>query len=321
MTKALLLLLVGIALSAFFSGSETGFYRVTRVRLVIDALKGDWISRWLLRLANNPAYFVATTLVGNNLANYLTSLAVVLITKNLAEHESVAIELTATILFSPLVFVYGELLPKYLFFRAPNRLLRAGGLPFLFFSVVFAPVSAVLWGLGRALQWLLGEAPLRVRLALARQELQEVLDEGHEVGILQPAQRRLAQNLFAIAGQRVAARCRAVQRSATVSRQAGRSELLAAASRLGATLLILRGRNARDLAGYVRVVDLYLPDEERQDYVRPLIRMGRNTSLLEAMLRLQSEKEEVAQIVNNDGSTLGLLYADDLVQSFVRTNQ
>ena len=213
MITALLLLLVGIGLSAFFSGSETGFYRVTRVRLVIDAQQGDWISKWLLRLSNNPAYFVATTLVGNNLANYLTSLAVVLLTKEFVQADSVATELAATILFSPLVFIYGELLPKYLFYKAPNRLLRAGGLPFLFFCIVFAPISAVLWALGRILQSLLGETPLQVRLTLARAELQDVLAEGHEVGILRPAQRRLAQNLFAVAGQSVTKRCRPISKT------------------------------------------------------------------------------------------------------------
>ena len=74
----LILLLLGLLLSAFFSGSETGFYRVTRVRLVLDGRDGDFISRRLLWLTNNPSVFVATTLVGNNLANYLTSFAIVL---------------------------------------------------------------------------------------------------------------------------------------------------------------------------------------------------------------------------------------------------
>jgi putative hemolysin len=117
-------LLVGLALSAFFSGSETGFYRVTRVRLVIDAVDGDRISRGLLALTNFPALFVATTMVGNNLANYMVSLGVVLLTKELTSSHADATELVATILFSPLVFVYGELLPKYLFYNAPNLLLR-----------------------------------------------------------------------------------------------------------------------------------------------------------------------------------------------------
>ena len=63
--------LTGLLLSAFFSGAETGFYRVTRVRLLLDGLAGDPIARGLLWLTNNPALFVATALVGNNLANYL----------------------------------------------------------------------------------------------------------------------------------------------------------------------------------------------------------------------------------------------------------
>ena len=64
MMTALVLLLVGISLSAFFSGTETGFYRVTRVRLVLDTLDGDLISRCLLWFTNNPTLFVATVLIG-----------------------------------------------------------------------------------------------------------------------------------------------------------------------------------------------------------------------------------------------------------------
>ena len=74
---------LGLFLSAFFSGSETGFYRVTRMRLVLDAMGGDRTARGLLWLTNHPSMFIATALVGNNLANYLTSLAIVLGTQAL----------------------------------------------------------------------------------------------------------------------------------------------------------------------------------------------------------------------------------------------
>ena len=65
MISIVLLLLLGLALSAFFSGSETGFYRVTRVRLVMDAKSGRWLSRMLLWLANHSTVVVATVLIGN----------------------------------------------------------------------------------------------------------------------------------------------------------------------------------------------------------------------------------------------------------------
>ena len=58
------LAIVGLFLSAFFSGSEIAFYRATRLRLVLDALAGDRISRGLVWLTNHPSIFVATTLVG-----------------------------------------------------------------------------------------------------------------------------------------------------------------------------------------------------------------------------------------------------------------
>ena len=83
------------------------------------------------------ALFVATALVGNNLANYLTTLAIVLAAQVLAHGPGHLAELIAPIVLAPLVFVYGELLPKSLFLRAPNRLLRRGAPLFLFFTLLF----------------------------------------------------------------------------------------------------------------------------------------------------------------------------------------
>ena len=201
------LLLVGIFLRAFFSGNETGLYRASRVRLVMDGLDGDWVSRYLLKLTNNPTLFVATTLVGNNVANYLTSLAIVLLTRTVYLNDSGLAEVMAPILFAPFLFVYGELLPKHLFYNAPNRLLRRGGVLFLGFTLIFTPVAVILWGLARLLETILGKSPDKVRLMLARQELQEVLVEGQQAGILHPTQRHLGQNFFLVASNPVRTVC------------------------------------------------------------------------------------------------------------------
>ena len=115
MIVAGLLFLLGLSLSAFFSGSETGFYRVSRTRLVLDGLSGSKMARWMIWLLNHPAIFVATTLVGNNLANYVTSLAIVMGVAIWFGVGSSA-ELLGPIFLTPIVFVLGELLPKYLFY-------------------------------------------------------------------------------------------------------------------------------------------------------------------------------------------------------------
>ena len=194
----LLLFIAGLSLSAFFSGSETGFYRVNRIRLQLDAGDGSQTARALLNLANNPGLFVATTLVGNNVANYLTSLAIVLAARTLAQDTQLA-ELLAPLLLTPLVFVYGELLPKNLYFHMPNRLLRRSGPLLLGFAMLFAPVSAILWVLGRGVELVLGQKPLKLQSQLARHELRGLLDEGGAAGILRPAQQQLSQRLLDVA--------------------------------------------------------------------------------------------------------------------------
>lgn len=318
MIVAVILFGVGLFLSAFFSGSETGFYRATRVRLLLDGMAGDPIARGLLWLTNNPAFFVATTLVGNNLANYLTSLAIVLLTQNFFAGESVTAELLVPVVFSPLVFVYGELMPKNLFYYAPNRLLRRGGPLFLMFAFLFAPVSGFLWLLGRLLQSLLGEAPLRVRLALARKELQQVLEEGQEAGILHPAQRELAHNLFAVASARVESLCTPLGRMVSIRQGAKKSEVLRMVKRHGSSVAPVIEANGRDLVGYVRIVDLHLDPSDTVDSFRELPTVQASDSHIAALIEMQMTKEELARVVDDNGDTMGVLYASELTDPLFR---
>ena len=97
------LFLVGLVLSAFFSGSETGFYRTSRIRLMLDALAGDKVARGLLLVIHNPMLFIATILVGNNLANYVVTLSVVLATEQMIEGDNATAELIVAIGFSPII--------------------------------------------------------------------------------------------------------------------------------------------------------------------------------------------------------------------------
>ena len=312
---ALILVLIGTGalLSALFSGSETGFYRVTRFRLVLDGLEGDWISRMLLRLTNHPALFVATVLIGNNAANYLVSLGIVLVAKTISG-DSQPVELTATILLSPLVFVYCEFLPKQMYFRAPNRLLRRSGPVLLLITLLLGPITALLWGLGWLLEKLLGQTPLRIKLTLARQELQEVLEEGQEAGILHPVQRQLAQRLFENASQDVMQFGTPLHRVAAVRLGADKGSALRLARRQQHAVVPVRQAAGESLVGYVRVIDLLLdPDTKTIAAVRPLMRLRRTESHLAALMLMQAENADLALIEDLKGNPTGVLFRDQLI--------
>ncbi len=316
MTAGILLLAAtGLFLSAFFSGSETGFYRATRLRVVLDARSGDRVARLLLWLMNNPSLFVATTLVGNNTANYMVSLAIVLGAQALFPGPGRLAELLAPVALAPVLFVYAELLPKHLFLNAPNRLLRLSGPLFLAFTVLFLPVAALLWVLNYLLARFLGEAPQEVRLKLARRELRRVLEEGHAAGILQPSQRRLAQGIFAVANVPV---CRYAVPAASLPRaktDMSKEEVLRLARRFRlAVVPVESAEKPGELIGYYRVIDLALRSEPEPGPVQPLMEVPDMISHLGALMRMRSGGHGLAKVVGGEGETLGVVTAEQLTE-------
>ncbi len=311
------LLIVGVLLSAFFSGCETGFYRASRFRFVMDGMEGDRFSKRLLSLTNNPQLFVATTLIGNNVANYLVSLAVVLIAGEWFADSSNWVELVAPIVLAPVLFVYGELLPKNLFFGAPNRLLRLCAPPFLFFTLLFAPFSALLWGLGRLLERVLGQSPERVQTTLARKEIHQVISEGHDAGLLHETQKYLAQNFFVHACKSVAEKCRPISKFPSLDQASSCNMALRLAKKHSLNALPIQDQQTKQLIGYVRAAELVIraSDEQAvQPYIHELIEIQADELHGEALLKMQSTRNTLAKVVDQTGETIGLLTLKSLAE-------
>ncbi len=319
MIAVILLFAVALFFSAFFSGAETGFYRVSRVRLALDANSGNATARSLLQLTNHPTLFVATTLVGNNLANYLTTMAIVLGTQRLFGEGQLLLDIVAPVVASPVLFVYGELLPKHMFYLAPNRLLGIGGPLFLACTVLFAPVSSLLWLMGRLLELIVGESPVRVLERIARSELQRVLEEGHEAGILEPAQRQLARGVFRVASEQAVKWMTPLARVGAVSDSSSFADVMRAFKRSRVPQIVVTRGKSQNLVGYLRWADLNLNTGNWRDATRPLIAIRHDESHLIALVRLYNRAETLGEVVDGTGKTIGVVAADDLLEPLLNT--
>ncbi len=313
MIPIMLLFVVGMMLSAFFSGSETGLYRVSRMRLVLDGLSGSLPARGLVWLLNHPAIFIATTLVGNNVANYLVSLSVVMAMSNLFEQAETA-ELLGPILMTPFVFVFGELLPKHLFFHAPYRLLKATRPFILTATVLFAPVSIVLGLLGNLLRMITGQTPFQLRLTMARSELDQVLRAGHEAGILAAGQRLLARNLFEVGNQPAISFGVPTDRLAIVEAPVDPTTARHQARRRNHPIVLVR-RTGR-IIGFMRYADLCVENPKIE--LKPVIR-GRVTDRhLRVLLRLYDAASDVAVLFDEHGDMRCVVTRRQLLQPLVK---
>ena len=307
-----LLLIGGLALSALFSGSEIGFYRTPRVRLRLDALEGDLVARGLLWLTNYPTLFVATTLIGNNIANYCTAFAIVV----LVEHwvgASVTMQVVAPIVMAPLLFVYGELLPKTLFYHMPFRLLRRWAPVLAFFAVLFSPISGLLSGVARILQAWSGELPQRLSWRLARGELTSMFDQGHQVGLLRPCQKQLAQGIFSVASHPVTEFMTPSDKWHGVAEGITRSDAIKQGRKYGQDVLpMYKVDDPLKWVGYLNVPELYVEHPDRPMHIHPLIEISQRATHLAALMKMQRADEALARVIGQRGETLGLVTPERL---------
>jgi CBS domain containing-hemolysin-like protein len=307
------MLLGAVALNAFFSGAETGFYRMTRIRLVMEAVSGDWISRGMLWLANQPTLVLVTCLVGNNLAHSILSLGLVMAADRLSPGGGPTMELLVTAAATPIAFICGDLFPKSLFYQAPNRLMRKATPPLLVGMVLFAPLTIAIWLGSLVLRLFTGEPPQRLQQSLARRELGLLLGEGHEAGILRPVQRTLAQSMLAVAAQPVKNFAAPAPRVPRVTTTMSKSHVLRIGQRHRRTLLPVEDpAKHRRLTGFVRTFDLFLDDSPELPSPRPLVELNENESYLSALSKLPVAEDALGHVTNNAGRTVGFVTGREL---------
>jgi CBS domain containing-hemolysin-like protein len=320
MSGAIALFLGALSMNAFFSGTETGFFRLSRLRLVMEGIAGDRMSRILLWFANQPSIFVATALVGNNLANDLTSLSVVMATESIWPEGGVLASVLPPLLVTPFMFICGDLLPKNVFFNAPNRLMRRSTPIVVLAAILFAPITFVLWLLSLVLQLFTREKPQELRLTLARRELTAMLVEGHEAGLLRPVQRTLAQTMLAIAGQPVKNYALPTSRMVRVTTTMSRSDMLRLAQRYNRTLLPVEDpQQKRQLVGFVRAIDLFLESNETELHPEPFVELSENETFLSALGKLSVAEDALGHVVGAGGKSIGFVTGRDLRQALLRS--
>jgi CBS domain containing-hemolysin-like protein len=146
----LIWILITVILSAFFSGMEIAFVSSNKLRIEIDKKKGYVISSFLSVFTKHPSHYIATMLIGNNVALVIYGLAMAKLMEPQLEQlftSDGTILLIKTLVSTIIILIFSEFLPKTIFRVNPNNLLRFFAFPVMFFYMVFYPITRISTGI------------------------------------------------------------------------------------------------------------------------------------------------------------------------------
>ena len=131
-TTPLIVAIIALLCSAFFSGMEIAFVSSNKVRAQIEMARGGIINRILNVYYSNRETFISTLLIGNNIANIVYSMAMAqLLTIPLQQwmtNEALLL-FTQTVIATLIILIFGEFVPKTIFRINPNASVRTSSIP------------------------------------------------------------------------------------------------------------------------------------------------------------------------------------------------
>ncbi len=319
----LIIALIALLCSAFFSGMEIAFVSSNKVRAEIEMSRGGIINGLLNIFYGNREMFISTLLIGNNIANIVYSMAMArLLTIPLQQwitNEALLL-LVQTIIATLIILIFGEFIPKSVFRINPNASLRTSSIPLFMIYCLLYPISLFTEWISASLMKLFGikMSSTRVRLITVDEldaYLQENIDKHEDENKTVEREVKIFENALDFGDTRL--RDCMVPRNEIVAvdvEDTTRDDLVKLFSRSGLSKIVVYKENIDDVIGFIQVSELFVTDVDWKTRLKPVIFAPESLLARKMMQRLMGEKRSMAIVIDEFGGTSGMVTLEDLVE-------
>jgi putative hemolysin len=328
--------LIAIAILLFLNGilamAETALLSVRKARLHHQSNEGDARAGAVLKLTENPNQFLSVIQIGitsiDLLIGALTGATLGVWIDTQLEHfpalapYSTLISLLVGILpVTYLSLVLGELVPKRLAMRSPERISSAVAGPMLFFAKVFSPFVKLLSFSTDGILRVLGIRPSE-EPPVTEEEFQALLDQGRQAGVFEESEQDMIEGVFSIGDQRVYSlmtpRTEIVWLDITDSVEEIRQKIAASPY----SRFPVRDDSLDNIVGVVRARDLLLTNLAGEKInlkhnLHPAIFIPESAQASQALEMFKGGKAELMLVVDEFGSVQGLITLNDILSEIV----
>ena len=315
-----------ILLGAFFAGSETGVYRLSRFRLRLGIEQKRPLHSLLGNVMEDSDGLIFSMLIGNNLVHYIvTSIITLMLLKTTLSQQSV--QLYATLIMSPVLFIFSEVIPKNLYYYHSDVIMPRLAAVTWFFHKLFKCSGAV-WLLKSITRLtgkrLAGETSSSIPISFGSSaHIKQIIRETHDEGLLSSVQNDMLNRLINLSKISVSSVMIPLAKTKMVDINSDRKHLLHLLNKYNYTRYPVYKKHRANIVGFVNIYevlameDLQSCDLSGSGFARPIARFSGSLSVSDVIEKMRNKNHKIVLVTHGysqSGKVSGILTMKDLVE-------
>lgn len=313
----IIILIILLMLSAFFSSAETALTTVNQIRIRGLADEGNKRAKAILDITKDSSKLLSAILIGNNIVNT----AAASLTTTIAYSFGGSAVAFASGLITLLILLFGEITPK------TTAAIHAQGISMIYAPIIrvfiklMTPVIFIINGLSRGILFILRIDPNDTKKAMTESDLRTIVDVSHEDGVIESDEKELIYNVFDF--NDVKAKDVMVPRVHVTFAdvESTYEELIEIFREDKFTRLPIYEETTDHVIGTINMKDLLLFDSKKEFHVRDILREAYFTyeykNVSELLVEMRESSFNIAIVLDEYGETAGLITLEDILEELV----
>lgn len=314
----LVVIVILLGLSAFFSSSETALTTVNKIRIRNLAESGDKSALWVMKLSENQGKMLSAILIGNNVVNLSASSMLTVLVTEIFGNKAAGV---ATGVLTLLILIFGEITPKTVAtLESEKNALRFGHAIYMIMTIL-TPVIFLVNCLSMCVLKILRVDPNNSGDEMTEDELRTIVEVGHEKGVIESEEKEMINNVFDL-GDSVAKDIMVPRIDMVfIDINATFEEILEVFRKERYTRLPVYEDTTDNVVGIINIKDLLLIEDREhfhvKDYLRQPLFTFESKCLSELMMDMRKTSNNIVIVLDEYGATAGLITLEDILEEIV----
>lgn len=315
-----ILFAVLLSASAFFSGSETAIFSLSRLQIHRFRASSKLAMRQVVECLREPRQTLVTILLGNEFVNVSMSIVGAAIISRHCEGSVERQTMIAVAIVTPIVLIFGEIIPKNIALRLSRQLAPVVVVPLRFFYIVVTPLRIVLTWIADGFIRLFGGAPEKAEPMIMEQEFRQLVDLGKAEGVIVEEEQELIHNVFEFTETVVEDIMTPAEQLFSLPVTLSYEELLTRLRQTTFSRIPMVEKDQKNIVGILHVRDLFTFDQQRmtggQESIRSILHAPlfvEKRERIESLLKKFQESQIHMAIIRERGTIVGVVTMDDVL--------